>query len=285
MDRLTDRSTIKELMEKYGFTFSKGLGQNFLINPSVCPRMAEMCGAAQAAGAIEIGPGFGVLTRELCAVAKKVTAIEIDSRLVPVLEETLSSCDNWNLINEDVLKVDLRRLIDEEFGGGPVAVCANLPYYITSPILMYLLEAKLPITSVTVLVQKEAAVRLCAEPGTRACGAISAAVRYYGMPEMLFSVSAGSFMPAPKVDSAVLRITLYKEPPYDIAPEAFAAVSRGVFGHRRKTALNALKERGKWSKPELEEAFATCHLPLTARGESLTMEQLVSLAKCLQRSA
>ena len=247
--------------------------------------MAEMCGAAQAAGAIEIGPGFGVLTRELCAVAKKVTAIEIDSRLVPVLEETLSSCDNWNLINEDVLKVDLRRLIDEEFGGGPVAVCANLPYYITSPILMYLLEAKLPITSVTVLVQKEAAVRLCAEPGTRACGAISAAVRYYGMPEMLFSVSAGSFMPAPKVDSAVLRITLYKEPPYDIAPEAFAAVSRGVFGHRRKTALNALKERGKWSKPELEEAFATCHLPLTARGESLTMEQLVSLAKCLQRSA
>lgn len=282
MDQLTDRSTIRQLMEKYGFTFSKGLGQNFLVNPSVCPRMAQMSGAAQAKGAIEIGPGFGVLTRELCAVAKKVVAVEIDSRLMPVLDETLGDYGNWSVINKDILKVDLHSLIETEFSGGPVAICANLPYYITSPILMYLLEEQLPVSSITVLVQKEAAVRLCAEPGTRACGAISAAVRYYGTPELLFSVSAGSFMPAPKVDSAVLRITLHEKCPYDIEPAPFTAVSRGIFGHRRKTAVNALKEQGRWNRQQLEQAFSHCGIPISARGEALTMDQIVSLAKVLQ---
>ncbi|MBQ2667033.1 MAG: 16S rRNA (adenine(1518)-N(6)/adenine(1519)-N(6))-dimethyltransferase, partial [Clostridia bacterium] len=178
MKRLSDISTIREVMEKNGFSFSKALGQNFLINPSVCPRMASMSGAADCAGAIEVGPGIGVLTYELSQVAKKVVSIELDKRLLPVLDETLADCDNVKILNADVMKVDLHKVIEEEFGGQEVAVCANLPYYITSPVIMRLLEERLPITSVTVMVQKEAADRLCAKPGPRACGAVSAAVQY-----------------------------------------------------------------------------------------------------------
>lgn len=159
-------------MEKNGFSFSKALGQNFLINPSVCPRMAGMSGAADCAGAIEVGPGIGVLTYELSQVSKKVVTIELDKRLLPVLDETLADCDNVKIINDDVMKIDLHRVIEEEFNGEEVAVCANLPYYITSPVIMKLLEDRLPITSITVMVQKEAAERLCAQPGTRECGAV-----------------------------------------------------------------------------------------------------------------
>ena len=162
MQRLSDISTIRAVMEKNGFSFSKALGQNFLINPSVCPRMAEMSGAADCAGAIEVGPGIGVLTYELSQVAKKVVTIELDKRLLPVLDETLADCDNVKVINDDVMKIDLHRVIEEEFNGEEVAVCANLPYYITSPVIMKLLEDRLPITSITVMVQKEAAERLCA---------------------------------------------------------------------------------------------------------------------------
>lgn len=175
MQRLSDISTIRAVMEKNGFSFSKALGQNFLINPSVCPRMAEMSGAADCAGAIEVGPGIGVLTYELSQVSKKVVTIELDKRLLPVLDETLADCDNVKVINDDVMKIDLHRVIEEEFNGEEVAVCANLPYYITSPVIMKLLEDRLPITSITVMVQKEAAERLCAQPGTRECGAVSAA--------------------------------------------------------------------------------------------------------------
>ena len=159
MQRLSDISTIRAVMEKNGFSFSKALGQNFLINPSVCPRMAEMSGAADCAGAIEVGPGIGVLTYELSQVSKKVVTIELDKRLLPVLDETLADCDNVKVINDDVMKIDLHRVIEEEFNGEEVAVCANLPYYITSPVIMKLLEDRLPITSITVMVQKEAAAR------------------------------------------------------------------------------------------------------------------------------
>lgn len=172
MQRLSDISTIRAVMEKNGFSFSKALGQNFLINPSVCPRMAEMSGAADCAGAIEVGPGIGVLTYELSQVSKKVVTIELDKRLLPVLDETLADCDNVKVINDDVMKIDLHRVIEEEFNGEEVAVCANLPYYITSPVIMKLLEDRLPITSITVMVQKEAAERLCAQPA-RASAALS----------------------------------------------------------------------------------------------------------------
>ena len=212
MQNLSNISVIRDLLTRYGFTFSKALGQNFLINPSVCPRMAELGGAAPGTGMIEIGAGIGVLTAELAKRADKVVCVEIDSRLLPILDETLGEFDNIRIVNDDVLKVDLHRLIEEEFAGMEVAVCANLPYYITSPILMHLLEEKLPIRSITVMVQKEAAARLTAEPGTREVGAISIALRYYCTPSVLFQVSRGSFMPAPDVDSTVIRLDLLPEP-------------------------------------------------------------------------
>ena len=214
MERLTDINVIRELLSRHGFTFSKALGQNFLINPSVCPRMAdaavESVRSDAPVGVIEIGPGIGVLTRELLQRADKVVAVELDKRLLPVLDETLGEFDNLRVVNADVLALDLHRLIKEEFDGMEVVVCANLPYYITSPVIMKLLEDKLPISSVTVMVQKEAAVRLCAQPGTRDSSAITAAVRYYCDPELLFHVSAGSFMPAPKVNSAVIQLVLHE---------------------------------------------------------------------------
>ena len=206
MKNLTNINTIKELLEKYGFKFSKSLGQNFLINPSVCPKIAELGKAEEGYGILEIGTGFGTLTAELAKRADKVTAVEIDSRLLPVLEETLSDFNNINVINDDIMKVNIKELIATEFSGMKRAVCANLPYYITSPVIMYLLESEIDVDAITVMVQKEAAQRLCAEVGTREAGAITAAVRYYGEAEMLFQVSRGSFMPAPNVDSAVIQI-------------------------------------------------------------------------------
>ena len=206
--RLTDIGYIRDVLERHGFYFSKKLGQNFLVNPSVCPRMAEACGATSESGVLEIGPGIGVLTRELAQRAGKVVAIELDDRLPPVLAETLKGQDNVEIVQGDCLKIDLAALIAEKFGDREVAVCANLPYYITSPIIMSLLESRLPVTSITVMVQKEAAQRLCATPGTREAGAVTLAVQYYAEAETLFGVSRGSFMPAPNVDSAVIRLTI-----------------------------------------------------------------------------
>ncbi|MEG1028017.1 MAG: 16S rRNA (adenine(1518)-N(6)/adenine(1519)-N(6))-dimethyltransferase RsmA, partial [Oscillospiraceae bacterium] len=205
---LCNLSTIKDIQKRYGFDFSKSLGQNFIINPSVCPKIAENC----LEGVIEIGTGFGVLTAELCKKAKKVVAIEIDKKLLPVLQETLAEYDNYKIINEDILKIDLKKLIQEEFNGMQVSVCANLPYYITSPIIMALLEQRLPIKQITVMVQKEAAERICAAMGTRQCGAITAAVNYYSKATKLFDVSRGSFYPAPNVDSAVIKLEILDKP-------------------------------------------------------------------------
>ena len=212
-DRLSDLSTMREILSRHGFTFSKALGQNFLINPSVCPRMAELCGADAESGVLEIGPGMGVLTRELAKRSKKTVAVELDTRLLPVLAETLADYPNASVVQGDVMKLDLHRLIKEEFPGMQVAVCANLPYYITSPVIMKILEEKLPITALTVMVQKEAADRICAKPGTRACGAVSAAVQYYAEPEILFQVSRGSFLAAPIVDYYVILLKLRPKPP------------------------------------------------------------------------
>ena len=283
MQRLSDISTIRAVMEKNGFSFSKALGQNFLINPSVCPRMAALSGAADCAGAVEVGPGIGVLTWELSQVAKKVVSVELDKRLLPVLGETLADCGNVKIVNADVMKLDLRRMIEEEFGGGQVAVCANLPYYITSPVIMRLLEERLPITSITVMVQKEAAERLCAHPGERACGAESAAVWYYAEPEILFGVSRGSFMPAPNVDSAVIRLRIRKAPAVDIADEKFFfRVVKAAFAQRRKTAVNSIANTLGKNKQAVTAAFEAAGVPLNARAEALTLEDFASLAGALQ---
>lgn len=283
MQKLSDISTIRAVLEKNGFHFSKALGQNFLINPSVCPRMAALSGAADCAGAVEVGPGIGVLTWELSQVAKKVVSIELDKRLLPVLDETLADCDNVKILNADVMKLDLRRMIEEEFPGGEVAVCANLPYYITSPVIMRLLEERLPITSITVMVQKEAAERLCAHPGERACGAVSAAVWYYAEPEILFGVSRGSFMPAPNVDSAVIRLRIRKAPAVDIADEKFFfRVVKAAFAQRRKTAVNSIANTLGKNKQAVTAAFEAAGVPLNARAEALTLEDFASLAGALQ---
>ncbi|MEE0806414.1 MAG: 16S rRNA (adenine(1518)-N(6)/adenine(1519)-N(6))-dimethyltransferase RsmA [Acutalibacteraceae bacterium] len=279
MQRLSDISTIRAVLEKNGFHFSKALGQNFLINPSVCPRMAALSGAADCAGAVEVGPGIGVLTWELSKVAKKVVSIELDKRLLPVLDETLAGCDNVKILNADVMKLDLRRMIEEEFPGGEVAVCANLPYYITSPVIMRLLEERLPVTSIPVMVQKEAAERLCAHPGERACGAVSAAVWYYAEPEILFQVSRGSFMPAPNVDSAVIRLRIRRTPPVEVADEPFFfRVVRAAFAQRRKTAVNSIANTLGRSKQAVAAAFDAAGVPQNARAEALTIEDFAALA-------
>lgn len=278
MQKLSDISTIRAVLEKNGFHFSKALGQNFLINPSVCPRMAALSGAADCAGAVEVGPGIGVLTWELSKVAKKVVSIELDKRLLPVLDETLVDCDNVKILNADVMKLDLRRMIEEEFPGGEVAVCANLPYYITSPVIMRLLEERLPVTSITVMVQKEAAERLCAHPGERACGAVSAAVWYYAEPEILFQVSRGSFMPAPNVDSAVIRLRIRRTPPVEVADEPFFfRVVRATFAQRRKTAVNSIANTLGRSKQAVAAAFDAAGVPQNARAEALTLEDFAAL--------
>ncbi len=282
MENLANIGTVKDLCERYGFSFSKSLGQNFLVNPSVCPRIAEMGGAEEEAGVIEIGPGFGVLTVELSRRAKKVVTIEIDEKLLPVLRETLADCPNVTVVHSDVLKLDLPKLIAEEFAGMPVTICANLPYYVTSPILMSLLEQRLPVRSITVMVQKEAADRLCARMGTRACGAVTAAVRYYSEPEVLFPVSRGSFMPPPNVDSCVIRLNIRQELPDGVADEKFLfRLIRAAFSQRRKTLANPVSSGLALPKGRVLEALAECGLKPTARAEELTMEQFISLSNRL----
>ena len=275
-------ATIKEVLGRHGFRFSKALGQNFLIDPRVCPRMAAESGAAECAGAIEVGPGLGVLTYELAQVAKKVVAIELDQRLFPVLGETLADCPNVELVQGDVLKLDLHALIQEKFGGQEVCVCANLPYYITSPVIMGVLEGGLPLRSITVMVQKEAAERICAQPGQRACGAVSVSVHYHSRPQVLFGVSRGSFLPPPNVDSAVIRLDLRREPPVQVADEGwFFRVSRAAFAQRRKTAANSISASLSLPKAQVEAALGAAGIPANARAEQLSLEQFAALANAL----
>lgn len=279
MENLSNISVIRDVLSRHGFSFSKGLGQNFLINPTVCPRMAEMGNAKPGWGIIEIGAGVGVLTAELARRADKVVCIEIDSRLLPVLDETLAEFDNIKIVNEDVLKVDLHRLIEQEFAGMPVAVCANLPYYITSPIIMNLLEAHLPIASLTVMVQKEAAARLCAEPGSREVGAVSIAVRYYSDPKILFQVSRGSFLPAPDVDSTVIRLDVRDRPPVEVgSEEQFFKVVRAAFSQRRKTLPNTLSAGLGIPKAQAIEMLEKAGIPVNLRAEQLTLDQFALLS-------
>ncbi len=281
MNRLSDIGTIKELLGKHGFTFSKSLGQNFLVNPSVCPRMAELSGAGEGVGVIEIGPGIGVLTNELCKIAEKVVAVELDKRLLPVLDETLSEYENVKIINADVMELDLNGLIAEEFNGMDVVVCANLPYYITSPIIMKLLEDKLPLKAITVMVQKEAAQRICAEVGSRMSGAVTVSVNYYAKPKMLFSVSAGSFIPAPKVDSAVIRLDVLSEPPVKTDEKKFFAVVKAAFSQRRKVISNSLSSGLSISKEKTLEVLKAANVPSNARAEKLSLEDFANIANNL----
>lgn len=279
MPALTDIGYIRDLLSRHGFHFSKALGQNFLVNPSVCPRMAEACGASAETGVLEIGAGIGVLTRELASRAGKVVCVEVDDRLPPILEETLAGLDNAEIVLQDIMKVDIHPFMQEKFGDRPVSVCANLPYYITSPVIMGLLESRYPFTSITVMVQKEAAQRLCAEPGTRDAGAVTMAVRYFAHAEKLFDVSRGSFTPSPNVDSAVIRLTLHNSPQCTPAEEKrLFSLVRAAFGQRRKTLSNSLAGAGI-PKAELPRLLEAAGISPTARAEQLTLDDFIRLTK------
>lgn len=284
---LYDVETVKRILAKHGFTFSKALGQNFLINPDVCPKMADSLLANSETGVLEIGPGIGVLTKELSRVAGKVTAIELDSRLLSVLDETLSQCDNLNIIQGDVLKLDLKQVIENEFSNcSSVKVCANLPYYITSPVIMTLLESRLPIDEIVVMVQKEAGERLCAEVGSRQCGAVSVAVNYYADSEILFNVGRDSFMPSPKVDSVVIRLKIRKNQLYSPLDEKhFFTLSKCAFSQRRKTALNSISNTMGISKEKLIAVFDKLNIDRNVRAEKLTMQELIQISDNLLETA
>lgn len=281
---LTNIGTVKDILARHGFSFSKGLGQNFIINPDICPKIAENGNAAKGFGVLEIGTGIGVLTAELAKRAEKVSAVEIDTRLMPILDETLADFDNVKIYNEDVMKCDLHRIIRDDFSGMKAAVCANLPYYITSPVIMLLLESRLPVESITVMVQKEAAQRLCAKVGSRESGAITVGVNYYGSVSKLFDVSRGSFMPSPNVDSAVIRIEPNPNPLLDEEAEKFFfKVIKSGFSQRRKTAANALSSQIGLPKEQIYEGLHTVGLPETARLEQLDMEQLTAFSEILRK--
>lgn len=276
--KLTDIGTVKELMGENAF--KKQFGQNFLISESVPRRIAE---SGYAEGVLEIGPGIGTLTRELCTVANKVVAVEIDTTLLPILEKTLADFDNVTVINNDVMKVDIASLVEEKFTDcKEVAVCANLPYYITSPVLMKLLESKVGFTSITVMVQKEVATRLAAPAGHETYGALTAAVSYYASVKKLFDVPAGCFMPKPKVDSAVVKLTLYKEPPVDCNEETLFKVIKGAFAQRRKTLVNSLSTViGHIPKAELATIITSCGFAEGVRGETLDIAAFAKIANAI----
>lgn len=276
--QLTNIGVIKQLFQRHGFSFTKSLGQNFLINPTVCPRIAELGGCKSGVCALEIGTGVGVLTQELARRCDKVVAIEIDTGLKPILDETLAEFDNVEVVFADVMEIDLKALIAEKFGQSEVVVCANLPYYITSPIIMRVLEERLPVKSLTVMVQKEAADRICAKPGTRDCGALSCGVSYYSEPKLLFKVNRGSFMPSPNVDSAVIRLDIKRETGLEVSDEAlFFRIIRAAFSQRRKQIINPLSGELGIPKDALADVFDKSGIKQTARAEELTLEQFAQL--------
>lgn len=283
---LTNVSVIKDLCERHGFALSKGFGQNFIVNPGICPKMVHAAGIDESYGVLEIGPGIGVLTKELCKCAAKVISVEVDERLPPLLAETMAEYDNFQLVMGDVLKIDLAALIAREFQGLKVAVCANLPYYITSPIVMKLLEERLPLEHLTVMVQKEAAERLCAKPGTRAAGAVTYAVHYYAEPEILFTVQPGSFYPPPKVTSAVIQLRLHEAPCVQPKEEKHMfRVIQAAFSQRRKTAANAISAGMGIAKAQVLDAMQELGISVTARPEQLTLEHYAALSDALSKQA
>ncbi len=274
--KLTDLSVIRSLLGEEQTSFKKKFGQNFLTNPTVVDRIADSplpCNTAST-GILEIGPGIGVLTDALCRRYKKVVTVEIDPTMIDILGKTLAEFDNVKIVPSDILKVDLPALIAAEFADCEnIAVCANLPYYITTPILMYLLESGAPFSTITVMVQKEVADRMTAPAGSDAYGALSASIAYYGQAKRLFTVSAGNFVPAPKVDSAVVRIALYDTPPVDVPDKKLLFdVIRAAFGQRRKTLVNALNTAfPALSKQRLTELVESLGYPPTVRGETLDL--------------
>ena len=276
---LTNPTQIKDLLERHSFHFSKTFGQNFLITARIPEKIAEGAEIDESTTVLEIGPGIGCLTRCLAARAKKVVTVEIDDRLLPILQETLGDLSNVQVVHGDILKTDLNALLGNE---EKLAVCANLPYNITTPILVYLLESGLSFESITVMVQKEVAQRFCAERGSKDYGAITLFLNYYTKPKMLFSVGAGNFLPKPRVDSAVLRLQAI-QPPVDTPPEELFRLIRAAFSMRRKTLQNTLASAGI-SKERTAAALEALNLPATTRGEELGLAEYAALARELGKT-
>ena len=273
---------IRYLLKKYKFDYSHSLGQNFLIDQHVCPKIVEMSNISKNTGVIEIGPGIGVFTVEIARAAKKVVAIEIDKRLLPILNETLTDYDNIKIINQDILKTDLKEIIKTEFDNRDIVVCANLPYYITSSIIMYLLTSNLKIKSITVMVQKEVAERITATPGSREAGVLSLAVRYYSEPKILFDVSKNSFNPRPKVDSSVINLSVRTSKLVSVKSEKlFFKVIKAAFSKRRKTVINSLSSVLTIDKPILNDIFNKIDIDPNKRAENLSLENFRDIANSL----
>ena len=270
-----------EVLQKYGFVFQKRFGQNFLIDTRVLDRIIEASEITKDDFVLEIGPGIGTMTQYLADAAREVTAVEIDDALIPILQDTLKEWDNVSVIHGDILKTDIRKIADEKNQGRPIKVVANLPYYITTPIIMGLFESHVPVDSITVMVQKEVADRMQTGPGSKDYGALSLAVQYYAKPEIVANVPPNCFMPRPKVGSAVIRLTRHQNPPVQAKDEKLMfRIIRASFNQRRKTLANGLKnsQELQCTKEQVEQAITECGLPLNIRGEALTLEQFAALA-------
>lgn len=270
-----------EVIQKYGFNFQKKFGQNFLIDTHVLDKIIEESGITKDDCVLEIGPGIGTMTQYLCENAREVIAVEIDKALIPILEETLSEYDNVTVINDDILKVDVQKIVDEKNGGKPIKVVANLPYYITTPIIMGLFESHLPLKSITIMVQKEVADRMQVGPGTKDYGALSLAVQYYAKPEIVANVPPNCFMPRPNVGSAVIRLTKYEEPPVFVENEEFMfSLIRATFNQRRKTLVNAIGNAPNLniSKEMVAEVLSEMGESATVRGETFTLEKFAEFS-------
>ena len=274
------------VLQRYGFNFQKKYGQNFLIDTHVLDKIIGAAEIGRDDFVLEIGPGIGTMTQYLAEAAREVVAVEIDTKLIPILEDTLKEYDNVTVLNEDILKVDIRKIAEEKNGGKPIKVVANLPYYITTPIIMGLFESKVPIESITIMVQKEVADRMQTGPGSKEYGALSLAVQYYAKPQIVANVPPNCFMPRPKVGSAVIKLERYAEPPVEVKNEKLMfRIIRASFNQRRKTLQNGIKNFGglNFSKEQVAQALEEMELPASVRGEALTLEQFAQLSNILDR--
>lgn len=273
-----------EVLQKYQFNFQKKFGQNFLIDTRILEEIIEESGVTKDDFVLEIGPGIGTMTQYLCEAAREVVAVEIDTNLIPILADTLSAYDNVTVINDDILKVDINRLAQEKNAGKPIKVVANLPYYITTPIIMGLFESHVPIDSITIMVQKEVADRMQVGPGTKDYGALSLAVQYYAEPKIVVNVPPSCFMPQPKVGSAVIRLTRHATPPVEVQDEKLMfSLIRASFNQRRKTLANGLNNFPAiaLSKEEIQACIEELGVPVTVRGEALTLQQFARLSNII----
>lgn len=285
MDRLSSHRATKDIVDKHGFKFSKSLGQNFLIDDNVIDKIIDGARVKEGDKVIEVGPGIGTLTREMAKRAEKVVAVEIDKNLIPILKETLANFDNTEVVNEDILKVDINKLVDEKLSGGPVKLIANLPYYITTPIVMKFLEEDIPVTDIVVMVQKEVADRMNAVPSTKDYGALSVAVQYYCDTEIVAKAPRHMFIPQPKVDSTVIGLHIREEKKYKADNEQlFFKTVKAAFGQRRKTLLNSLSSMGVLDKAKIKEVLAEAGIDEKRRGETLSIEEFANLSNIINKN-